>query len=89
MRSRQQIQKDLDAVTNAISTIIRGERVTQLSLGDGAFQRSYSFSQITYESLRLIKVDLEQELLVLDPTTIEFRSNTFVPLRVNKFYTKI
>ena len=85
-RTEREIRQDINTVECAIQEIISGERVTKLLVGSGEFQRTYQFSEITYESLREIKAELLQELdIILTGSQVTYRQNSHLPLVVTKF----
>ena len=86
-RTQQELIQDITDISNAMSAIVQGKRVTRLKLGNGAFQREYQYQEITYDSLLAERSALRAELDTLQgikPSASSFRSSS-VPLVVSKF----
>jgi hypothetical protein len=86
-RTITEVQAELDTVNAALQELIAGRRLTQLRIGSGEFARLYQYQELTFDTLKAEQQDLTMELATLESagSSISFRSNSFVPLTVNKF----
>lgn len=86
-RTITEVQAELDTVNAALQELIAGRRLTQLRIGSGEFARLYQYQELTFDTLKAEQQDLTMELATLESagSSIAFRSNSFVPLTVNKF----
>lgn len=74
----------LATVNAAIEALIQGKRLKELRVGSGSFQRLYTFSEITIESLKEHRDELLAEINALSATTPTFKTNMTIPLIVSK-----
>jgi hypothetical protein len=77
-------QDQLVTVNAALQKLINGERIKELRVGSGTFQRLYVYSELTFDELKT----LQQELLItIDsyaPAIAVFRTNAHIPMVVGK-----
>lgn len=80
----EEAQAQLVTVNAAIQKLINGERIKELRVGSGTFQRLYIYSEVTFDELKV----LQQELLItIDsyaPAIPVFRTNAHIPMTVGK-----
>ena len=84
-----ELQTQLSTVQAAISTLLKGEKITQLRVGSGTFQRLYVYQEISLESLRKLQNDLLRQIDDLeapDLTADFFGKSMTIPLVVRKEY---
>jgi len=62
-RTVLEIQTDIGTLTEAITSLTLGKRITTLIVGSGAFQRRYTYQEVTLENLNAQLSMYEAELL--------------------------
>lgn len=77
-------QAQLTTVNAAIDQLLSGNRLTQLRVGSGTFQRLYTYQEISLESLTALRNELNSVIDALSPAIPIFRNNATIPLKVSK-----
>jgi uncharacterized coiled-coil protein SlyX len=67
-RTVLEIQTDLNTLTSAVSNLYLGKRITTLIVGSGAFQRRYTYQEISIENLNAQITRLQEELFAAQNT---------------------
>jgi hypothetical protein len=81
----QEASDQLTQVQIAISDLISGKRLSELSIGSGATERKYKYSEITIDNLVVLRNELRSIINALQPDVKPiFRSYANIPIIVEK-----
>lgn len=83
-KTLDQLNAELITVDAALEKLIQGEKLTKFTIGSGDFVRTYEYSEISYESLKLLRKEICEAIAILTPALQKFRAGT-IPLVVTKF----
>lgn len=80
-------QAQLLTVNTAIQNLISGQRITELSVGSGAFKQMYKYQEITMDNLRQIRAELLEVINIYaqqNGSLPVFAKNMQIPMVVQK-----
>jgi len=84
-RTKANVEAELATVNSAIGSVMSGEKINELVIGSGEFQRTYKFQQVNLDSLLILRTELTNELFAYLPDAEPtFRAFGSIPLVMGK-----